>query len=83
VRGLARAMDARQIRRADPEQLAWCLMGIGDFLGMRWVLWEDEAPDIDALTDAALALVRDGIARPNRRRVVGKRIRTRTRGATP
>ena len=85
VRGLARAMDAGQIRRADPEQLAWCLMGIGDFLGMRWVLWEDEAPDIDALTDAALALVRDGIARPKRRRVVGKRIRTRTRtrGAKP
>jgi len=83
VRGLARAMDVRQIRRADPEQLAWCLMGIGDFLGMRWVLWEDEAPDIDALTDAALALVRDGIARPKRRRVVGKRIRTRTQGATP
>jgi len=83
VRGLTRAMDARQIRRADPEQLAWCLMGIGDFLGMRWVLWEDEAPDIDALTDAALALVRDGIARPKHRRVVGKRIRTRTRGATP
>jgi len=83
TRGLRRAMDAGQLRRADPEQIAWCLMGIGDFLGMRWVLWEDEAPDIDALTDAALALVRDGIARPNRRRVVAKRIRTRTRGATP
>jgi len=83
TRGLRRAMDAGQLRRADPEQIAWCLMGIGDFLGMRWVLWEDEAPDIDALTDAALALVRDGIARPSRRRVVGKRIRTRTRGATP
>ena len=83
TRGLGRAMDAGQIRRADPEQLAWALMGIGDFLGMRWVLWDDEAPDIDSLTDAALALVRDGIARPKRRRVAGKRIRTRTRGGTP
>lgn len=83
VRGLRRAMDDGQIRRTDPEQLAWCLMGMGDFLGMRWVLWEEEAPDIDALTEAALALLRNGIARPKRRRVVGKGLRTRTRGITP
>jgi len=82
---LRRAMDDGQIRRADPEQLAWCLMGIGDFLGMRWVLWGNEAPDIEALTDAALGLVRDGIAVPEPQRVVArraaaKRVRTRTRG---
>lgn len=40
VRGLKAAMAAGQIRRLDPEVLAYCLMGIGDFLGMRWVLWE-------------------------------------------
>lgn len=40
VRGLRAAMAAGQIRRLDPEVLAYCLMGIGDFLGMRWVLWE-------------------------------------------
>jgi hypothetical protein len=55
-------------------------MGIADFLGMRSVLWEAEAPDIDALTDAALALLQTGIARPKPRRAI--RTRTRTRGAT-
>lgn len=40
VRGLRQAMRQGQIRRLDPEILAYCLMGIGDFLGMRWVLWE-------------------------------------------
>jgi hypothetical protein len=31
------------IRRLDPEVLAYSLMGIGDFIGMRWVLWEKKA----------------------------------------
>lgn len=44
ARGLERAMRKGQIRRLDPEVLAYCLMGIGDFLGMRWVLWEKTEP---------------------------------------
>jgi AcrR family transcriptional regulator len=40
VRGLRAAMDAGQIRRLDPEALAYCLMGIGNFIGMRYVLWD-------------------------------------------
>src|SRR5687768_17484091 len=39
VRGLSQSMDAGQVRQMDPETLAYCLMGIGDFLGMRWVIW--------------------------------------------
>lgn len=35
---------AGEIRRLDPECLAYCLMGIADFLDMRWALWEDEVP---------------------------------------
>ena len=46
IHGLSQAMDAGQIRRMDPEVLAYCLMGMGDFLGMRWVLWDqDGLPD--------------------------------------
>lgn len=44
TRGLAKAIKEKQIRRLDPECLAYCLMGIGDFLGMRWVLWEGKVP---------------------------------------
>jgi AcrR family transcriptional regulator len=40
IRGLKDAMAEGEIRRLDPEVLAYCLMGIGDFIGMRWVLWE-------------------------------------------
>lgn len=44
--GLAEASAKGQIRNLDPECLAYCLMGIGHFLGMRWVLWEGKSvPD--------------------------------------
>lgn len=43
VPALAQAMKAGQIRSSDPEALAYALMGIGHFIGLRWVLWEKRA----------------------------------------
>jgi AcrR family transcriptional regulator len=40
VTGLRRAAAAGQVRDLDLETVAYCLMGMGDFLGMRLVLWE-------------------------------------------
>lgn len=60
ARGLAQAMDAQQIRRLDPECLAYCLMGTADFLGMRWVLWEGEEPP-DQAFETVMAFIRHGI----------------------
>lgn len=39
VTGLRQAMDAGEIAEGDPEVLAWSLMGIGELVGMRWILW--------------------------------------------
>lgn len=58
--GLARAMKAGEIRKLDPEAVAFALMGIFDFLGMRWVLWEDRLPPKKTIDDV-FALVRDGL----------------------
>ncbi len=60
VRGLAQAMDAGQIRRLDPECLAYCLMGLGDFLGMRWVLWNEEGMPDDVF-ESMMAFIRRGL----------------------
>jgi AcrR family transcriptional regulator len=60
VRGLTQAMEAGQIRRMDPEALAYCLMGIGDFLGMRWVIWEED-PGLERVLDTAMTLIRLGL----------------------
>jgi hypothetical protein len=40
-------MDAGEIAEANAEALAWALMGMGELLGMRWILWagRDELPD--------------------------------------
>ncbi|MBN1203972.1 MAG: TetR/AcrR family transcriptional regulator [Myxococcaceae bacterium] len=60
VRGLTQAMEAGEIRRMDPESLAYCLMGIGDFLGMRWVIWEED-PGLERVLDTAMTLIRHGL----------------------
>jgi AcrR family transcriptional regulator len=41
--GLTRARDEGQIAGLDPTVAAWVLMGAGELIGMRWVLWE-QAP---------------------------------------
>ena len=46
VAGLRQAMADGEIATGDPEVLAWALMGIGELVGMRWILWaeRDELP---------------------------------------
>jgi hypothetical protein len=42
VEALSRAREAGEIGDVDPEVAAWALMGIGELVGMRWVLWADD-----------------------------------------
>jgi AcrR family transcriptional regulator len=41
VRGLRKAMARGEIAAGDPEVLAWALMGVGEMIGLRWILWGD------------------------------------------
>jgi len=41
VKGLRGAMEVGQLRRIEPEPLAYCLMGLGHFAGLKWLVWED------------------------------------------
>jgi AcrR family transcriptional regulator len=40
--GLREAMQAGEVEEGDEEVLAWSLMGIGELVGMRWILWNGE-----------------------------------------
>jgi AcrR family transcriptional regulator len=40
--GLEQAMAAGEVAEGNPEVLAWSLMGIGELVGMRWILWNGE-----------------------------------------
>jgi AcrR family transcriptional regulator len=50
IDGLREASDEGEIGDIDPTVAAWALMGIGEMIGMRWVLWGDgdAAPGADA-----------------------------------
>jgi AcrR family transcriptional regulator len=61
ARGLADAMKSGELRRVDPEALAYCLMGLTDFLGMRYVLWGNGRGARRAI-ETAMSLLRHGIA---------------------
>lgn len=61
-RGLEQSMAKGEIRRFDPEALVYMLMGILDFVGMRWVLWEGKLPSPEVVDDM-LRFIRDGLRR--------------------
>jgi AcrR family transcriptional regulator len=56
VAGLRQAMEQGEIASGDPELLAWALMGIGELIGMRWILWADQR-DLSPEVSAELATI--------------------------
>jgi AcrR family transcriptional regulator len=46
VDGLRGAAERGEIAPGDPEVLAWALMGIGEMVGLRWILWHERAEDV-------------------------------------
>ena len=74
IAGLRQAMADGEIAAGDPELLAWALMGIGELVGMRWILWNgrDELP-AELLDELGRIITRtigspDGSARAPQRR---------------
>lgn len=45
IQGLREARGAGEIGAIDPTVAAWALMGIGEMIGMRWVLWGNSDAD--------------------------------------
>jgi len=61
VRGLQEGMRQGEIRPLDPEALAYSLMGIGHFLGLRWVVWAPRPSLPKRIFDHALDLILHGL----------------------
>jgi AcrR family transcriptional regulator len=62
--GLESAMEAGQIRRVDPWTLAYSLMGMVHFMGVRWLVWEGREPPEEA-TEALLSIMRAAMGAPS------------------
>jgi len=55
--GLEQAMKAGEVAEGDPEVLAWSLMGIGELVGMRWILWNGEREMPEAVFDELARII--------------------------
>ncbi|PZR15344.1 MAG: TetR/AcrR family transcriptional regulator [Archangium gephyra] len=64
-RGLTRAMQVKDIGTYDTEVIAYALMGIADFIGMRFVVWEDPAA-LERVTDEVVHFIQYGLLSPQR-----------------
>ena len=55
--GLEQAMEAGEVAEGDPEVLAWSLMGIGELVGMRWILWNGDKEMPEAVFDELARII--------------------------
>ncbi len=57
---LEHAAKAGEIRPGYAEERAWAIMGLADFLGMRYVIWEQKK-SFSEIADACMDLLENGI----------------------
>ncbi|MFB6468184.1 TetR/AcrR family transcriptional regulator [Cytobacillus sp. Hz8] len=60
LKSLSQGVEAGEFKELDQETIAYCLMSIGQFLGMRWVYWEKKDVPEEAF-DAAMTLIFQGL----------------------
>lgn len=60
IKGLEGAMASGEFRNLDAETVAYALIGMAEFLGRRWVLWEEREMPQEAL-ETALTLAMQGL----------------------
>jgi AcrR family transcriptional regulator len=60
ARRLRAAMDRGEVRRIDPETLVYCLLGVGDLVGMRWPYWTGK-PIPQSVFESTMQFIRHGI----------------------
>ena len=60
IRSIEQAIDSGDCKALAPETVAYCMMGIGQFIGMRWVLWENRIVP-EKVFDEAMEVVFHGI----------------------
>ncbi len=63
VAGIRDAMKAGEFRELDAETVAYCLMGMGDFLGMRLVVWDGQRKVPPQAVDTAMEVALHGLLR--------------------
>lgn len=61
VEALSEAMEAGEIADGDPEVLAYALMGVGELVGMRWILWNEAGEMPTQVMDEMMRFIQRGL----------------------
>ncbi|MDX1447471.1 MAG: TetR/AcrR family transcriptional regulator [Acidimicrobiia bacterium] len=61
VDALRSAMERGEVVEADPELIAYALMGIGELVGMRWILWSERDQIPPELVDQLMGFISRGL----------------------
>lgn len=64
VDGLREAMAAGDVAPGDPEVLAYALMGMGELIGMRWILWQNATEVPEHVFAETVAIIRRALGTP-------------------
>ncbi|USG64211.1 TetR/AcrR family transcriptional regulator [Brevibacillus ruminantium] len=76
VKGLEEAMGAGEFKSLHAETIAYCLMGISQFIGMRWVYWEGKDVPGEVFDDA-MTMIFQGLSNSSSEGKVGTNGRNR------
>lgn len=79
VEALRRAAAEGELVDLDPIVTSWALMGIGEIVGMRWVLWDDQPGEVPAAVMAEVARLIDRVLGMPAEERAGRAKPTRTR----
>ena len=60
-RALSEAMEKGEIAQGDPDVLAYALMGVGELIGMRWILWNHGETMSQSVIDEMMTFVQRGL----------------------
>ena len=61
--GIAQAEAEGEFSDFDPEVASWMLMGIGELIGMRWVLWSEDGEVPDEVFENMMRFIESGLQR--------------------
>ncbi|MHB1064013.1 MAG: TetR/AcrR family transcriptional regulator [Georgenia sp.] len=61
IEGLRAAMADGEIGESDPEVVSWILMGIGEIVGARWVLWGESDTVPDEVFEQVMGFIERGL----------------------
>lgn len=60
ARQIKQAQEADEMKRYDPEIVAFVMMGISNFIGLNYIMFKDEK-NVDQVVDEVIKILKDGL----------------------